>query len=152
MQSAAKPATLLIVDDDASMTRLLRKIIADAFGERLSIDALSSPSAASDYIESRGVDLLLTDLDMPDLNGVELLRIAKRRSIATQVLFLTGKSTRESLLEALEFGACDYLLKPVRKDALIDRISEAESRMRRWQMALADTWRQQRIAEPVVEA
>lgn len=151
MQTPVKPATLLIVDDDASMTRLLRKIIADAFGETLSIQALSDPSAARDCIEAGGVDLLLTDLDMPELNGLELLRIAKHRSIATQVLFLTGKSSREALLQALELGACDYLLKPVRKDALIDRITEAESRRRRWRTALADTWRQQRQSEVEAE-
>lgn len=144
--SPSNRVSLLIVDDDPSMVRLLTKILETSFQNELSLESVTDPEEARRRIDRGGVDILLTDLEMPGLDGLDLLRIAKGRSIATQVLFLTGKSSHHALLEALEHGASDYLLKPVRHEALVERVAEARSRRLRWQMALAATWRQQHEA------
>jgi len=82
---------------------------------------------------------LVTDLEMPGVNGLELLRCAKRKNPCTQVLFVTGHSTLEALTDALELGATDYLLKPLDQTELIELIEDAEKRLWRWRQALSGT-------------
>ena len=139
---------LLIVDDDESIVRLFGTIIEKAFGEEISVETLIDPVEATAYLEQGGVDILLTDLDMPDITGLDLLRSAKRRNDTTQVLFVTGKSSGDALLEALEGGATDYLLKPVDHELLVELVGQAHLRHRRWRHALLETLRQRREQQP----
>ena len=130
---------LLLVDDDPSMVRLLTKIIDRSFGNRVELRSLTDPKEARHWIEDNVVDILVTDLEMPGVNGLELLRCAKRRNPCTQVLFLTGHSTVDALTDALELGATDYLLKPLVQAELIELVEDADKRLRRWRKALAAT-------------
>jgi len=130
---------LLLVDDDPGMVRLLAKIIERSFGDRMTLHSLTDPKEARHWIEEHVVDILVTDLEMPGVNGLELLRCAKRRNPCTQVLFLTGHSTVDALTDALELGATDYLLKPLDQTELIELVGDAEKRLRRWREALAAT-------------
>ncbi len=142
MASQTPALTLLLVDDDPSMVRLLSKVIERSFSDKINVESLTDPVEARERISEGGIDILVTDLEMPSVNGLELLRCAKRRNACTQVLFLTGHSTLDSLLDAFEFGATDYLLKPVDQDQLLELVGQAHVRQRRWQRALADTWQQ----------
>ncbi len=133
------PTKLLLVDDDPSMVRLLTEVIERSFGDRMTLHSLTDPKEARRWIEDHVVDILVTDLEMPGVNGLELLRCVKRRNPCTQVLFLTGHSTVDALTDALELGATDYLLKPLDQAALIELIEDADRRLRRWRQALAGT-------------
>ncbi len=146
MTSTMRHPSLLIVDDDPAMVRLLASFVRDEFGDELDVSTLTEAIDACQQIELGGVDILLTDLEMPNMNGLELLRNAKRRNAFTQVIFLTGHSTQEAILDALENGATDYLLKPVDRQQLIARVREALDRVTRWRHALGETWRQRRKA------
>jgi DNA-binding NtrC family response regulator len=130
---------LLLVDDDPSMVRLLTRIIERSFGDRMELHALTDPAEARRWIEEHGLDILVTDLEMPGVNGLELLRCAKRRNACAQVLFVTGHSTLDALTNALELGATDYLLKPLDQTELLWLIEDAERRLCRWREALAGT-------------
>ncbi len=138
--------SLLIVDDDPAMVRLLASFVRQDFGDEVDVSALTEAIDACQQIELGGVDILLTDLEMPNMNGLELLRNAKRRNAFTQVIFLTGHSTQDAILDALENGATDYLLKPVDRQQLVARVREALDRVTRWRHALGETWRQRRKA------
>ena len=131
--------TLMLVDDDPSMLRLLERIIERSFGGRMKVYALTDPDEARRCLERNQVDILVTDLEMPGIDGLELLRHAKRRNPCAQVLFVTGHSTIEALAEAMEAGATDYLLKPLDQAELVALVADAEKRLRRWQEALAAT-------------
>ncbi len=87
---------------------------------------------------------------MPNIEGLELLRTTKRRNARTQVLLLTGSSSATALLEALENGANDYLLKPVDHKELISLVKDVHQRLVRWQGALANTWHQRKATAPAV--
>ena len=102
-----KPSSLLVVDDDPSMTRLVVTVLERALGEAIKVEALTDPAVARERIDEGGIDILLTDLEMPGINGLDLLRCAKRRNACTQVLFFTGHSSQDALLSALELGAAD---------------------------------------------
>lgn len=141
MNDRFSPITLLIVDDDPAIVRLLNEVISNELGGLLVVETLTDPNLARLRIEDGGVDLLLTDLEMPNIDGIELLRCTKRRNALAQVFFITGHSTLEPLLAALELGATDYLLKPVSLSPLLELIQDAVARQRRWRIALAETWR-----------
>ncbi len=134
-----KTTKLLLVDDDPSMVRLLNKIIERQFADEMELTCLTDPKEARRQIEGQLFDILITDLEMPGVNGLELLRCAKRRNPCTQVLFMTGRSTLDSLTDALELGATDYLLKPLDQSQLIKLVGDAQERLLRWQEALAGT-------------
>ncbi|MDX1964927.1 MAG: response regulator [Pirellulales bacterium] len=138
--------TFLIVDDDATMARLLAKVTERAFGGELRVESIIDPHTALKRIEQGGVDILLTDLEMPGIDGIDILKYAKRRNAYTQVIVLTGNSSDQALLTALECGANDYLLKPVDQLALVDLLRQTCQRRLRWQRALVDTWQKQKQA------
>ena len=133
------PTKLLLVDDDPSMVRLLTKIIEREYDGQIELASLTDPSEARRRIETQVVEILITDLEMPGVNGLELLRCAKRRNASTQVLFMTGNSTLDALTDALELGATDYLLKPVDRAQLVKLVGDAQERLSRWREALAAT-------------
>ncbi|MEO2020146.1 MAG: response regulator [Fuerstiella sp.] len=140
-EAESQNPTLLLVDNDPDMIRLVTSVISCAADVDFEVESLTDPVAARERIEDGGVDVLVTDLEMPGVNGLELLRCAKRRSPATQVLFMTGHSTQGTLLDALELGASDYLLKPVNQLELLQLLRHAHERQRRWKQALLGTWR-----------
>jgi DNA-binding NtrC family response regulator len=86
------PTRVLLVDDDPQMVRLVEAVIHKEFPRSIQIMTAVDTAIASQYLEANIVDLLITDLEMPGLNGLELLRIAKRRNVWTQVLLLTNQA------------------------------------------------------------
>ena len=139
MKDLAHPTTLLLVDDDPSIVRLLTRVIERSFRDQIEIQSLTNPLEARKCIDNKLFDVLITDLEMPDINGLELLRLAKRRNPCTQVFFITAHSTFEALLDALEMGASDYLLKPIDQVELVELLNQAQARHQRWKGALAGT-------------
>lgn len=144
-----RPTNMLLVDDDPSMVRLLTKVITRQFEGEIELTSLVDPREARERIEQEVVEILITDLEMPGMNGLELLRCAKRRNACTQVLFMTGHSTLTALTDALELGATDYLLKPLDQDQLIKLVTDAQERLVRWRAALADTLAAGREVQPI---
>ncbi len=142
---------LLLVDDDPSMLRLLAKVIDRSFGGKIELHSLTDPAKARDVIERDLIDILVTDLDMPGINGLGLLRCAKRKNALTQVLFVTGQSSVDALSDALELGATDYLLKPLDQTQLVELLDQAQKRVERWRQALAGTLQTKRYGAPVAE-
>ena len=113
-QDASRP-TLLVVEDDAAMRRMIEEVLSGAPAE---VVAVESSQAALDYLEGHDVAVVVTDLRMPRVGGLEVLRFARRRSSLTQVILLTGHATVESAVDALKNGAYDYLKKPFEPDDL----------------------------------
>ncbi len=116
---------ILIVDDEPNMLKTLGKIL-----ERKGhpIRTAENGKAALVAIADSEPDLLLTDLKMPEMSGLDLLRSARERAPRMGVIVLTGHGTIESAVEAMRHGAFDYLLKPCNADELllvIDRALEA---------------------------
>ena len=137
--SRCQPAKLILLDDDPCMVRLLANIIHRSFRHEIEMQPYSDPALARDCLERELIDIVVTDLDMPEINGLEILRITKRRNPCAQVLLVTGHSSVPALLDALEYGASDYLLKPVEEMSFLQLIGDALSRGSRWREALAGT-------------
>lgn len=105
----SKRPVVLICEDDATMRELVANIIS-----RLDVEVVQAESSqhALDYLENNDIALFITDLRMPGVDGLELLRFARAKNSLTQVAMITGNATVESAVEALKCGAFDYIRKP----------------------------------------
>ncbi len=114
--------SLLFADDERSLQELM-KLELPRMGHTVTVcpDGLTAVAA----IEKNNYDAIIVDLDMPGMTGVEVIARLKEISPATEAVMLTGKSTTESAIAALRYGAFDYLTKPcklVEIEALLARI------------------------------
>jgi DNA-binding NtrC family response regulator len=101
---------LLIVDDDSLVCESLKEmLILDGF----SVDAVLNGQAAIDKIRESQYKLILSDIQMPGLDGLELLKELKGRAPDTTVIFITGHGHIAGAVEAIKLGAYDYITKPI---------------------------------------
>ncbi len=119
--------TLLVVEDDEFVRSSLEKLL-DQQGYRV----LTAPhgSAALDILQQQVVHLVLTDLRVEPVNGLELLAHVRALSLGTAVIVLTGYGSLETAIRALRAGADDYLLKPCEPGVLLERVQAALTRRR----------------------
>jgi len=117
---------VLVVDDD----RLLREMARDALADLARVECCESAEAALEALDREPADLVLSDLVMPGLSGVQLLERVRREHPGSDVVLLTGYATVESAVGALRLGAADYLSKPLTRDALAVAVERILTRRR----------------------
>ena len=121
----ADPATLLIADDDPGLRESLERTLTR---EGYRVVLASDGRAALERVQAGGVDLIVTDLKMPGLTGLELLRAAKAILPDVDVILLTAFGTVEEAVKAMKDGAYDFLTKPFRREQLVKLIDKALER------------------------
>lgn len=125
--SELKTARILIAEDEANLRLVLQKEL-----ERLGYRVQSAPDgeAALRKLEESNVDVLLCDINMPRIDGMEVLRRVHERPNPPEVIMLTGQATVETAVEAMKLGAYDYLTKPYRITELDVRVKQAAEKRR----------------------
>jgi len=113
---------LLIVDDDSEVRKALARTMKRA---GYSVVEAADSGEALEILSERPVDMLLTDLRLPTLDGIELVRRARERDSLLAVIVLTGYGSVESAVEAMRAGAHDYLTKPVNPEELLIQTTRA---------------------------
>jgi len=116
-----RPPRILVVDDERSMRELLAIVLRR---EGYEVLLAESGRAAVDTLEREAVDLLISDIKMPDLSGVEVLRAAKRIDQDILGIMITAFASTDTAVEAMRLGACDYLSKPFDVDLLKMKVRE----------------------------
>ncbi|HET8539358.1 MAG TPA: sigma-54 dependent transcriptional regulator [Anaeromyxobacter sp.] len=119
--------SVLVVDDDAAMRHLLVTILADRGYEAR---AVSSGEEALRELAARDYDLVVTDVRMPGMGGMELLRRIQAADPERMVIVMSAYGSRDSALDAMKAGAYDYVSKPFRPDEVVLVIRKAEERER----------------------
>ncbi len=114
---------ILAVDDELDMLALLKMII-EGYSEH-QVMTTNNPLEAAELVEKEQFDLLLTDLKMPGLDGMELLTLAKKRDEDALVMVITAYGSLESAEEAMGKGAFDFITKPFRKEQILLAIDKA---------------------------
>ena len=118
-----RQARILVADDEESNLKILGRILG-----RAGFDVISAPSGpeALDALRDQGpVDLLLTDLRMPGMDGLELLKAARTIAPETEVIVMTAYGTVEIAVESMQQGAYDFITKPLEKRALLKTVRKA---------------------------
>jgi len=116
---------ILVVDDQTEMA----ETIADNLRDRgYGATAVSSGREALHFLKTDRVDALVTDLRMPEIDGLDLLRISVQLDPSRPVIMMTGYGTLETAMEATESGVFQYLMKPFRLDALVRVLEQALSK------------------------
>jgi len=117
------PEKLLIVDDEPDMLKLLSMIIREK--TPYEVTTTNNPLEALDFVKKGGFDIVIADLKMPGLDGIELLDAVKRVDQDIPVIIITAYGTVESAAETIEKGGFDFITKPFRKEQILMTIDKA---------------------------
>jgi len=115
------PARILIVDDEPNVCFILQRTLQN---EKYLADTATNGREAMAKIGRATYDLILLDLQMQPIPGIQVLQAVHAKDPSTVVIILTGHSTVETAVEALRLGAFDYLMKPVSPDTILQRVRE----------------------------
>jgi len=111
---------VLLADDERSIAITLRDDLEEA-GHRVTV--VTDGTKAHEELRSRRYDLLVTDIRMPGMDGISLLKAAKALDPSMEVIVITGHGTIESAVEALRYGAWDYVLKPFLNEDMLRKVA-----------------------------
>jgi len=116
---------ILVVDDDVAFCTLLQ-----TFLKKKGFDVTNSFTGkeAFDIIEKNSFDVVITDIRLPDSDGMEILKKAKEKDFSTQVILMTGYTDIKTAVNAMKLGAFDYVGKPINPDELLHTINNSLSR------------------------
>lgn len=115
-------AKILVVDDDTTFCIMLKNWL----GKRgFEVENAFSYKEAVKKLDKETFDLVLTDLRLPDKDGIDLLRLIKEKTPVTQVLLMTGYADIQTAVTAMKLGAFDYVAKPVIPDEILKKLQEA---------------------------
>lgn len=106
---------ILVVDDEENTRLGLSKLLSQ---EGFVVELAANGSEALEILRRQRFNLVISDINMPDMNGIAFLREISRRFPSTNVIMITAYGGVESYLEAMNLGALEYLHKPVRLDEL----------------------------------
>ena len=114
--------TILLIDDDDVLRRILAHHLEEA-GYRVASQSRGGP--ALEVLTTTDIDLVVTDIQMPEMNGYELLKRVQVISPETPVIVMTAFGSIDSAVQAMKLGAEDYLTKPFNKEELLLNVSKA---------------------------
>ena len=110
---------LLLVEDEKQLSEALQQILIK---NKYSVDAVYNGDEGLEYALTDVYDVIILDIMLPKLNGIEILKMIRKRKISTPVILLTAKGSVEDRILGLDSGADDYLPKPFSPDELLARL------------------------------
>ena len=116
---------VLVVDDETDFL----KTLVNRLGKRnLEVRGVESGEKALDILNERIFDVVILDVKMPGMDGVDVLREIKRKWPLIEVIMLTGHANMEVAVQGMELGAFDYLMKPMDIDDLLYKVQDAQKK------------------------
>jgi DNA-binding NtrC family response regulator len=116
---------VLLVDDEAEFLETLVKRIKK---RDVNVTGVESGEKALAFLGEHPVDVVVLDVRMPGMDGIETLRELKKRHPLVEVIMLTGHASLEVAIEGMELGAFDYLMKPIDIDELLYKLEDANKK------------------------
>jgi DNA-binding NtrC family response regulator len=120
-----EPIKILLVDDEEDFVEML-SLRLEAVGEE--VTPAHSGTECLQVLEERDVDVVILDVKMPGMDGIETLQEIKRRFPLVEVILMTGHGTVESAIQGQALGAFDYLLKPADFNELVEKLEAAREK------------------------
>jgi DNA-binding NtrC family response regulator len=118
---------VLVVDDEADF---LETIVMRLQRRKIDATGVDGGKKALEIVENERFDVVVLDVLMPGLDGIETLKLLKKKKPFIEVIILTGHGSVESGLQGMQFGAFDYIMKPADLDELLEKIQQAYERKR----------------------
>jgi len=116
---------VLVVDDESDFLELFVK----RFSKRnIDVSCADNGFAALEFLQNNSVDVVILDVKMPKMDGIEALKEIKKRHPFTEVIMLTGHGSVDSGIQGMSHGAYDYVMKPFKIDDLLFKIQKAYER------------------------
>jgi two-component system NtrC family response regulator len=135
--STNRKASMLVVDDKAN----IRALLESAFIDRgYHVDTAGSGEDAVGMLTERHYDVVLTDLNMPGMNGLEVLKAAKSVTPETEVILITAYGTIDIAVEAMRLGAYDFITKPFKIAEIERKVDRIARKQRPERATAAQTW------------
>ncbi len=148
-----KKLNLVMVDDDVAIVRIVERIIAEHLPDLFDTVVFTDSRQALEWVNEYGCDVLVSDLEMPGVGGLDLLRAGKRRQAGLHTILLTAHSSWERIAEAIEHGVDDYLLKPVDQAQCVDLLRQKHKSLSRRPIVAYDELQEKAVeriaAEPI---
>lgn len=119
---------IMLVDDEEPFVETMKKRLEKR--ELFLITAFSGQEALDILEDHRNLDVIILDVKMPGMDGIETLRAIKKVQPLTEVIMLTGHATVETAIEGMKLGALDYLMKPCDMELLLTKVREATDKKR----------------------
>jgi DNA-binding NtrC family response regulator len=127
---------VLLVDDEVAFTDTLSKRLNK---RGLNVMTAASGSEALGILQSdSSIDVVILDVKMPAMDGIEALKEIKRIKPLVEVIMLTGHATVDSAIDGMKLGALDYLMKPCDTEVLMGKVQEAKSKKTRQEDKIAE--------------
>lgn len=118
---------ILVVDDEDDFRETIVKRLK---GRNLDTVGAASGEEALKLMDKEDFDVVVLDVRMPGMDGIEALKEMKKKRPLTEVIMLTGHASVESGIQGMQLGAFDYVMKPVPLDELLDKMRQAYERKR----------------------
>lgn len=112
----------LVVDDEAVIRDGIKRVLE---GKEFAVETCSSGHAAIEQLQKKDYDLVITDLKMPGMDGIEVLKAVKALQADIPVMMITGYASVDTAVEAMKNGAADYISKPFSPDLLLEKVQNA---------------------------
>ena len=141
---------LLIVDDEPIIADSLAHMLQETQGDRFAVYEAYSGREAAEIFEKRRIDLLITDIRMPDIDGLQLKDIVVKDWPYCRIIFLTGHNEFEYTRKAIDPATVSYILKSEGDDAVLDAIDKACERLEQEYSQMSKRMSRIKIAEPLI--
>ena len=119
------PEKVLLVDDEVDFLETLSERMRV---RGMDVTTSASPLDALKKVQEKDYDAIIMDLKMPQMDGLQLLKVLKEKNPDLQIILLTGHATVEKGIEAMKLGATDFLEKPVDLEVLTEKIHKAQAK------------------------
>ena len=116
------PGNAILAVEDRHFFLIAIKTMLQGSGYK--VTCINSGAAALNYLKNHRPDLFILDIEMPEMDGYELAGRIKESGQKAPVIFLTGNARKDYVVKAMQAGAVDFIIKPVTKDQLLDRIGK----------------------------
>ena len=127
---------VLIVDNEEEILYTLKKLLDQ---EAYEVETTLSAINAFEKVKSEKYHIVLVDIGMPEMDGIELLKEIKKYDALTQIIMMTGNSTMDKILSSLEYGANDYILKPFKSVENVKKVIDYSiEKLERWRQSFIE--------------
>ncbi|MEE4314757.1 MAG: response regulator [Desulfofustis sp.] len=123
---AGTPANILVMEDEKIVAQGLEMVLAE---EGYDVELAYTGADALKSMSAKSVDLLIADLRLPDIDGMEVIKTVKARKPTTEVIVITGYSSVTSAVDAMKLGVFDYLAKPFTESEIKEAVDGALKRL-----------------------